>query len=155
MSREPYAPTKSEWRELLSMLCEHCVRWPACDIIDGMIEMKDGGDWPAGGWVTDPGAETTCLSYSPRLPQKLSRPVLKRALSSACDMCDGCAARKGSEASVTLHTQRDFSGAVNNRSVFFCHKPENRLKPCGGWANAVLSKKHKRHAADYLEEPAP
>lgn len=143
-SRLPYIPTKSDWLECVELLCEHCAHWPRCEIVEGMIEAAHGGGWPAGGWVTDPGAEVTCLSYQPATRAPLSRPVLKRALKSACEMCAGCAAQKGSEASVALHTQRDFRASVANKTRFDCHDPANAGKPCGGWAAAI---KHKTTTA--------
>lgn len=136
--RQPYHPTAEEWPDTFAMLCGHCAHMPGCDVVEGMIELKDGGPWPAGGWVTDPGAGVTCLSYAPRavqpLPRQQMRAMLRTPEHRLPPVCDGCAARKGSEASVSLHTQRDYAGAVKARTPFTCHK-----KPtlCGGWCRAV------------------
>jgi hypothetical protein len=138
MNREPYIPGDGDWSECLEMLCEMCAHWPACALVDRMIDSMNGDDeWPEGGFVTDAGAEVTCLTYSPRGARPLASDALSEAIAGACDMCDGCAARKGSEASVSLHTQRDFRAAVNDGFLFTCHKPENRGRACGGWAKAV------------------
>lgn len=119
------------------MLCGHCRHMPGCDVIEGMIEAKDGESWPEGGWVTDPGAGVTCLSYEPRPMERLSRQRLRHALRKARPMCGGCAAQKGSEASVSLHTRRDFHAAVKARALFACHEDPKLQRPCGGWCQAV------------------
>ncbi|MFI0472952.1 hypothetical protein ACGLWX_09580 [Halomonas sp. HMF6819] len=132
-----FRPTDAMWREAVSMLCEQCRYFPGCEVIEGMIEMKDGGPWPAGGWVTDPGAGITCLSYQPRDVRTLQIDELDEALENAVEMCGGCAARKGTDASQALHTQRDFRQAVRDRGLFTCHHAGNEGKPCGGWCNAI------------------
>lgn len=137
VERKPYMPTRADWTTNLDMLCAHCVHAWGCDILEGMLEMKEGKPWPAGGWVTDPGAGVTCLSYQPHQREPLSRQRLRRSMREAVPMCSGCAAQKGSEASVSLHTQRDFAGAVKDRALFVCHQVENQGKPCGGWCQAV------------------
>lgn len=137
IQREPYTPTAAEWTTNLDLLCAHCEHAWGCEVLEGMIEMKHGNAWPEGGWVTDPGAGVTCLSYQPQKRERLSRQRLRQALRSAVPMCDGCAAQKGSEASVSLHTQRDFAAAVRDRAVFACHQGDNHGKPCGGWCKAV------------------
>tara|TARA_B100000700_G_scaffold42239_1_gene43245 strand:+ start:2644 stop:3090 length:447 start_codon:yes stop_codon:yes gene_type:complete len=137
IERTPYTPTAAEWTDTLDLLCAHCEHAWGCDVLEGMIEMKEGKAWPAGGWVTDPGAGITCLSYQPQQRARLSRQRLRQAMRDAVPMCDGCAAQKGSEASVSLHTQQDFAAAVKNRSVFACHDGDNHGKPCGGWCQAV------------------
>lgn len=137
VKREPYKPTAQEWPEAWQMLCGHCAHAGGCQIVEGMIEMKNGGDWPEGGWVTDPGAGVTCLSYQPRPMERLSRQRLRQAMRQAVPMCGGCAAQKGSEASVSLHTRRDFSAAVKSRALFVCHAEGQMGRPCGGWCRAV------------------
>ena len=49
----PYTPTNclDDWRDTYEMLCGFCAHEINCPIVDGMIEMKDGGSWPDGGWV--------------------------------------------------------------------------------------------------------
>lgn len=135
--REPYKPTEDEWSESFDMLCGHCSRFAECQVVDDMINMKNGGDWPGGGWVTDPGSGVTCLSYQPTKRKTLQGEELKKALSEAVPMCDGCAAQKGSEASVSLHTRRDFVAAVKAKALFTCHAEGQEGKPCGGWCRAV------------------
>lgn len=135
--REPYKPTAAEWPEVWEMLCGHCIHAAGCQVVEGMIEMKAGGAWPEGGWVTDPGAGVTCLSYQPRNMERLSRQRLRQATRKAVPMCSGCAAQKGSEASVSLHTRRDFSVAVKARALFVCHAEGQKGQPCGGWCQAV------------------
>jgi len=137
IERQPYAPTRAEWRDLVDGLCMHCDRFGSCDVLEGMIEMKDGGPWPEGGWATDPGAAVTCLSYQPKPRPRLSRQQLRQAMRDAVPMCSGCAAQRGSEASVSLHTQRDFAAAVKGRHVFACHAGDDHGKPCGGWCSAI------------------
>lgn len=147
----PYQPIKEEWREVFDMLCGHCANLlTGCDIVDGMIEMKDGGDWPAGGWVHDVGAGVSCLSYKTAAMETLTESDLQFYINKAVPMCDGCAARKGSEASISHHTRIDFREAVNNKALFTCHKACNLGKPCGGWANAVASKNEERQAGDEI-----
>ncbi len=138
--REPYRPDASEWEEAYQMLCGHCAHQTQCQVVEGMIEMQEGGEWPEGGWVTDPGAGVTCLSYEPKPMEKLSRQRLRHALRKASPMCEGCAAQKGSEASVSLHTQRDFQAAVSQRALFTCHAEGAEGKPCGGWCNAIRAR---------------
>jgi hypothetical protein len=137
LKRDPYRPTADEWPEVFNMLCGHCAHFGECQIVEGMIEMKDGGQWPDGGWTTDPGAGVTCLSYQTRPMKRLSRQQLRQAIRQAVPMCSGCAAQKGSEASVSLHTRRDFSTAVKSRALFVCHAEGQKGKPCGGWCQAV------------------
>lgn len=137
INRQPCKPVDGEWAALWKMLCGHCAHFCTCDITEAMIEMKNGGPWPEGGWVTDPGARVSCLSYEPRPMEKLSRQRLRHALRHARPMCDGCAARKGSEASVSLHTRRDFHAAVKARAMFSCHEDPALRRPCGGWCQAV------------------
>lgn len=138
VAREPYHPTAEDWTANYYMLCGHCTKQLHCPITEAMIELKAGGPWPEGGWVTDPGAEVTCLSYDPktaaRLPRQQLRHMLRLPEARLPAICDGCAARKGSEASVSLHTQRDYAAAVKAETPFLCHK-----KPglCGGWCRAV------------------
>lgn len=145
MDRQPYHPTQAEWPELFEMLCDQCAHLARCEVVEAMIIMKDGGPWPEGGWVTDPGAGVTCLSYQPAERRTLPRAELRRALRAAVPMCDGCAAQKGSEASVSLHTQRDFKAAVNGRQLFTCHKPGSQGKPCGGWCQAIKRQQRRSH----------
>jgi hypothetical protein len=113
-----------------------------------MIDMKNGGEWPEGGWVTDPGAGTSCLSYKPRGASPLSRPQLRRLTrqseASLPPVCGGCAARKGSEASTSMHTLRDYAHAVKNRSPFTCHEDPAKTRLCGGWCRAVRRREGTR-----------
>lgn len=143
IAREPCRPDSEEWEEAFNMLCGHCDKLAQCEVVEGMIEMKHGEPWPEGGWVTDPGAGITCLSYQPLPMEKLSRQRLRQALRSAAPMCDGCAAQKGSEASVSLHTRRDFKAAVKARALFVCHDGKQKGKPCGGWCNAIRHEPRK------------
>lgn len=139
--RLPYHPLQHEWAECYAMLCGHCERQLRCDVVEAMIAMKDGGAWPEGGWVTDPGAGVTCLSYEPRPAKPMIRQQLRYMLRQREEdlppMCGGCAARKGSEASVSLHTRRDYAAAVRNRSPFACHEDPDKQRLCGGWCRAV------------------
>lgn len=137
ITRDPYRPSDDEWQEAWQMLCGHCADASNCQIVEGMIDMKDGDSWPDGGWVTDPGAGITCLSYQPREMKRLSRQQLRQAMRQAAPMCDGCAAQKGSEASLSLHTRRDFTAAVKSKAMFVCHAEGQKGRPCGGWCRAI------------------
>lgn len=137
IQRKPYKPTSNEWEDAFNMLCYHCSRFDDCSVIEGMIEMKCPEEWPSGGWVSDPGSGVTCLSYQPKKRKTLQGEELKKALSEAVPMCDGCAAQKGSDASVSLHTRRDFVVAVKTKALFTCHTEGQEGKPCGGWRRAV------------------
>jgi len=137
MNHTPYFPARNEWEEAYYMLCEHCANQASCDVVEGMIEIKDGGKWPSGGWVHDPGGWVSCLSYAARTRPPIIKHKLINVLNEAVQMCGGCAAQKGSEASVCLHTQRDFRQAVKDKALFICHEEKNKGKPCGGWANAI------------------
>lgn len=140
--RRPYVPTPADWSSTYNMLCMHCAHQIGCDVTEGMIDCKDGSSWPEGGWVTDPGSGVTCLSYRARQMHTLSPAELHDAFSKARpEMCNGCAAQRGSEASVSLHTQRDFAQAVNCSALFLCHEDSKLERPCAGWANAVKRKK--------------
>lgn len=139
IERRPYIPAgQDDWEQCYAITCENCAHQLRCDIVERMIETKDGGDWPEGGWITDPGAGVTCLSYEPRTPQTLPRPQRRRLLrapeSELPPVCGGCAARRGSEASVALHTQRDFRACVRRRAPFVCHETGEL---CGGWLRAM------------------
>lgn len=141
----PYLPREmQDWRESWEMTCKFCARSPGCDICEAMIDHLSGeGPWPEGGFVTDPGAGMSCLSYQPRRDRKpLARQQLRRLArqgeASAPPMCGGCAARKGSEASVSLHTRRDFAASVQDQTIFLCHETGGY---CGGWVKAVLAKR--------------
>lgn len=145
IDRKPHAPTAAEWTELYHMLCGHCALQTRCDVTEAMIEMKDGGAWPEGGWVSDPGAGVTCLSYVPRPGKPISRQQVRHMARQREEnlppVCGGCAAQKGSEASVSLHTQRDYQAAVRNRTRFGCHEdPAIEKRPCGGWCRAVIQR---------------
>lgn len=138
--RSPYYPTMAEWPEVYGMLCGYCSNQTRCEIIEAMIDLKNDGPWPDGGWVSDPGAGVSCLSYAPKPAKPWSRQrmrAMKRSRESDLPpVCGGCAARRGSEASVSLHTRRDYAAAVRNRTPFDCH--ERSGEPCGGWCRAVL-----------------
>lgn len=139
--RKPYHPTTEEWRECWDMLCGHCEHAVNCPIVEAMIEMQHGGAWPEGGWVTDPGAGTTCLSYVPHhrpaMPRQQLRFLQRQKESALPPMCGGCAAQSGSEASVSLHTRRDFQASVRDRAPFVCHEDPEHKRLCGGWCRAI------------------
>lgn len=138
--RQPYRPQPDEWEEAVTMLCFQCARLNHCSLIDQMIECKDGGEWPTGGWVTDPGAGITCLGYQTR-PLKQLQPSEIRAIAATNPAtCQGCAARKGTDASQSLHTRRDFTAAVRLPGLFVCHEDPEGKRPCGGWCNAVVAR---------------
>ncbi|MCX5495761.1 hypothetical protein OSH11_13690 [Kaistia dalseonensis] len=139
--RAPYSPVRSDWPNCYQMLCGHCDLQGGCAVIEGMIEMASGGAWPEGGWVTDPGAGVTCLSYVPRarpsLPRQQLRAIQRTKESALPSVCGGCAARKGSEASTSLHTRRDYQACVRSRSPFVCHEDPKHERLCGGWCRAI------------------
>ena len=140
--REPFLPLPDKWNSVYDMLCNHCVHQPQCGLPDAMMAFAYGrGAWPDNAWVTDPGAGCTCLSYAPRPIPKMPLEQL-RALAGMPEeqlphVCGGCAARKGSEASVALHTQRDYRAGVRDTSVFTCHEDPENKRVCGGWCRAV------------------
>lgn len=145
MTRQPYTSvTGEDWRVCYAMLCGHCEHQLRCPIVEAMIEMKDGGPWPEAGWVTDPGAGVSCLSYAPRrrpaMPRQQLRALGRRKESDLPPVCGGCAARKDTEASASLHTRRDYQAAVRNRSPFVCHEDPDKEYLCGGWCRAVRRK---------------
>ena len=145
IGREPFLPMPDKWNGVYDMLCSHCVHQPQCGLPTAMMDFAYGrGPWPENAWVTDPGAGCTCLSYAPRPVPQISRQQLQ-ALAEAPEeslphVCGGCAARKGSEASVALHTQRDYRAAVRDRSQFACHEDPEGKRLCGGWCRAVQRK---------------
>lgn len=147
IERAPYAPTSAEWGACYEMLCGHCDHQLKCPIVEGMIEMKDGSAWPEGGWVTDPGAGVTCLSYRPQerpaMVRQQRRAIIRMPEARLPPVCGGCAARKGSEASVSLHTQRDYQAAVRSQAPFACHEDPAKERLCGGWCRAI-SQRAKR-----------
>lgn len=138
--REPYQPSVMEWSLVFDMLCLECSKVSGCQICESMILHKDGGDWPDGGWVSDPGSGVTCLSYQPRGRDALPEKDLIAATKRAAPMCSECAARRGSDASVSLHTRRDFKAAVRDGYEFVCHHGDQKGRPCGGWAEAVKAR---------------
>lgn len=139
---EPFLPMPDKWNAVYEMLCGHCERQPHCRLPEAMMEFAYGrGGWPDDAWVTDAGAGCTCLSYVPKPVKRMPDEEL-RAIASAPEdhlphVCGGCAARKGSEASVALHTQRDYRAAVRDRSQFTCHEDPENKRLCGGWCRAV------------------
>lgn len=144
MLTEPYKPKDTaDWQECWEVTCQHCARMPGCDVCEAMIEaLSEGGDWPAQGFVYDEGAGVSCLSYEPhRRGPKVSRQQLRALDRNRPPVCGGCAARKGTEASKSRHTRRDFEAAVKDRTQFMCHETG---APCGGWVRALLAKKGKR-----------
>lgn len=142
--RQPYRPNQAEWPGLYKMLCGHCSHQLQCDVVERMIEMKDGSPWPPGGWVTDPGSGVSCLSYASKgarpLPRQQMRKMLRQPEKDLPPVCDGCAARKGTEASVSLHTRRDYQASVRNKTIFICHEDPGMQRLCGGWCRAIRAK---------------
>lgn len=136
----PYIPPDDldEWRETYEMLCGFCDHQFRCHVIEHMIEMKDGGPWPDAGWVLDQGAGVSCLSYKPKPGPKVARQEIRQIKRTPEDrlppVCKGCAARKGTEASVSRHTRLDFKSAVANKTRFLCHETG---ATCGGWCRAI------------------
>lgn len=148
-ARVPIRPSgPAEIKEGMELTCLHCARGKdlACEVLMGMVDVAAGaGDWPEGGWVTDPGAGQTCLSYEARTDRpRVSRQQIRRLgrmnPGTMAPVCGGCAARKGSEASCALHTRRDFAASVSLPSVFLCHETGGY---CGGWIRALLAKRGK------------
>lgn len=137
-------PTGEEWRATYEMLCGYCEHQLHCEVIEALIEVKSGGAYPANGWVTDPGAGTTCLSYEPRhrpaLPRQQLRAIARQSEQALPPVCGGCAARAETEASVSLHTRRDFRQAVQERSGFTCHEDPEHKRVCGGWCRAIKAR---------------
>lgn len=148
MLTEPYKPKDSaDWRDCWDVTCSACARMPGCEICEAMIDsLCDGGPWPDGGFVYDQGAGVSCLSYEPhRKAPQLSRQQIRRLArmnpETLPPVCAGCAATKGTDASKTQHTRRDFEAAVKDRRKFLCHE---RPGYCGGWVRAVLARAGKR-----------
>lgn len=135
--RVPINLTGDDWVEAIEMLCYMCADFLDCDVCEEMIERKNEDQPVANGFATDPGSEITCLSYRPKGCLPLTDDKLKEFIagSKGKDMCGGCAARKGSAASNSLHTQRDFSKSVQSKTLFSCH--EGRKGPCIGWCRAI------------------
>lgn len=148
--RQPYRPTPVDWEECYDMLCRWCDHHLRCEIVEKMIEMKDGAPWPQNGWVTDPGAGVTCLSYEPAarvpLPRQQRRAIARTRERYLPPICEGCAALKGSEASVSLHTRRDYQKCVRTGAPFICHEDPEHKRLCGGWCRAVTRKSVKVHS---------
>ncbi|MDG4905957.1 hypothetical protein P9228_05785 [Mesorhizobium sp. WSM4898] len=143
-TREPYQPGRSDWAECYGMLCRWCEKHTQCEIVEAMIAMKDGGAWPDGGWVSDPGAGVTCLSYEPAnrpsMPRQQRRAIARTREADLPPVCGGCAARKDSQASVSLHTRRDYQSAVRSGAPFVCHEDPEHKRLCGGWSRAIARK---------------
>lgn len=144
--REPFLPEPSRWNDVRDMLCGHCVNKAGCGLVEAMLAFAQGrtGVWPENAWVTDQGTSATCLSYAPIRAEPISRErleALARTPEEALPhVCGGCAAKKGSEASVALHTQRDYRAAVRDQSEFTCHEDPENKRLCGGWCRAVQRK---------------
>ena len=141
-TRDPFLPLPDQWDAIYEMLCGHCDSQSQCGLPHAMLEFAyDRGSWPDDAWVTDTGAGCTCLSYVPKPVQQISDAQLNAIAEMPADMlphvCGGCAARKGSEASVALHTQRDYRAAVRERSQFTCHEDPENKRLCGGWCRAL------------------
>lgn len=142
MLTAPYTPPNdlTDWQDSYEMLCGYCARQCGCQVLDGMIEMKDGGEWPEGGWVYDQGAGISCLSYEAKRGPKVSRQEIRQIQRTSENrlppVCGGCAARKGTEASVSRHTRKDFQAAVKKKTRFLCHETK---KDCGGWCRAIAA----------------
>lgn len=140
--REPFLPPPDRWNEVYDMLCGHCGNQPQCQLVKSMLEFARGyGQWPDNAWVSDPGAGATCLSYAPKyvapMPAHRATALAEMPEEHLPTMCGGCAAQKGSEASVALHTQRDYKAAVRNGYEFNCHEDPEGKRLCGGWCRAV------------------
>ena len=146
MAREPFLPMPEKWNDVTRMLCGHCAHQEQCPLPPAMLDFAYGrrSEWPANAWVTDPGAGCTCLSYAPKPVQPIPVQQLQALTATPEEqlphVCGGCAARKGSEASVALHTQRDYRAAVRDRSQFTCHEDPENKRLCGGWCRAVRRK---------------
>jgi hypothetical protein len=147
-NQKPYilSPTREEWRGIYAMLCGHCALQLNCEVIEKMIKTKNGGAYPENGWIEDEGAGVSCASYQPKKgkpfpPEKLQE-IVRRPESLLPKQCRECAATKGSPASKTLHTNRDFSLSVKEKSTFLCHKGKCN-KICGGWIRAI--KAHEKN----------
>lgn len=145
VAREPFLPPPERWDEVYQMLCGFCANRAHCGLPQAMADFANGrGAWPKDAWVTDPGAGATCLSYAPIRTEAISRERLdalaRTAEAQLPHVCGGCAARKGSEASVALHTQRDYRAAVRDQSEFTCHEDPENKRLCGGWCRAVQRK---------------
>lgn len=145
IERLPYRPAPGdEWTSCWDTTCRSCKRWTDCDVLDAMVDANiHDTPWPEKGWVRDPGAGMTCLSYVPRATQpQLSRQQLRRLRrmnpATLPQLCGGCAASKGTDASKSLHTRRDFEAAVRERRLFLCHE---RPGYCAGWVRAVLARR--------------
>lgn len=142
VERRPFLPHPDNWDTIYEMLCGHCAQQAVCQLPAAIMAFVRGkGPWPENAWVTDPGAGCTCLSYRSRPVTPLT-PEQRAALSKTPEtelphVCGGCAARKGSDASVALHTQRDYRTAVKDRSEFTCHEDPENKRLCGGWCRAV------------------
>ncbi|MBN9319485.1 MAG: hypothetical protein J0I28_07360 [Caulobacterales bacterium] len=144
--REPFLPDPARWNDVYDMLCGHCANKADCGLIEAMLAFAQGRtrEWPENAWVTDLGTSATCLSYAPIRGETISRQRLD-ALAHTPDealphVCGGCAAKKGTEASVALHTQRDYRAAVRDQSEFTCHEDPENKRLCGGWCRAVQRK---------------
>lgn len=149
MLTEPFKPKDTaDWQECWKVTCSACARMPACDVCEAMIEhlAGEGTPWPLNGFVHDRGAGVSCLSYEPHgKARQISRQELRRMSRETPDalppVCGGCAARKGTEASQSRHTRRDFDASVKERREFLCHETGEY---CGGWVRAMLGRAGKR-----------
>ena len=149
MTEVAYKPrTQEDWQECWETTCSACANMPGCEICEQMIDhLCDGAPWPEAGFVHDPGAGVSCLSYEPhRKAPRLSRQQLRRLSRLNPDtlppVCSGCAATRGTDASKSRHTRQDFEAAVKDRRQFLCHE---RPGYCGGWIRAVLARARKRN----------
>lgn len=143
--RTRFLPAPEHWNQVVDMLCANCALTDTCQLPAQMLAFAQGrGDWPAEAWVTDPGAGETCLSYVPVPREAISRERLEALANTPEEylphVCGGCAASKGTGASVALHTQRDYRAAVRDKSEFTCHEDPENKRLCGGWCRAVQRK---------------
>lgn len=131
--RRPYTPPKEEWEATWQMLCGHCAHAAGCQVVEAMIAHANGdGPWPEGGWVTDPGAEVTCLSYEPGtrppMPRQQRRAIARMREAELPSVCPGCGQR-GQR--VAAYPPRLPGGRAQRQSVPLPRPPAGRPAPAG------------------------
>lgn len=125
--------------DIATLTCRHCARvMEECeafaDAVAATRERRAPRFWIAGRTPDTPSCNRYLTKAALGTPYHgdLKGPARK-------EPCVGCAARKGSEASRTLHTQRDFQACVRTGHRFDCHHGTRAGKPCSGWARARLA----------------